>query len=232
MGKLIGLLVIVGGFLVWRRWRKLPSSRAKRKFVFQSIVVGLLLLVILLAMTGRIHYLGAVFAVLVVLLKIGLNLLIRWLPLFARLYGANFAKPRSLKTGILEIVINFANGEVSGKVIQGPHAGSALNDLSESQLQEVLSYCQQQDKKSAYLMQMYLARRFQHSSQSGNSSSSAPSGSMTKEEAAEILGVPINADKDEINQAHRRLIGRVHPDKGGNDYLASLLNRARDLLLE
>ncbi|MCL4165836.1 UNVERIFIED_CONTAM: hypothetical protein GTU68_062351 [Idotea baltica] len=55
---------------------------------------------------------------------------------------------------------------------------------------------------------------------------------MTLEEAAEILGVSIGADKSEINQAHRRLIGRVHPDKGGNDYLASLLNRARDLLLE
>ena len=55
---------------------------------------------------------------------------------------------------------------------------------------------------------------------------------MSVEEAAEILGVPPNADKDEINQAHRRLIGRVHPDKGGSDYLASLLNNARDLMLD
>lgn len=234
MGKLIGLVLLIGGFLVWRRWRKLQSSRAKRKFAFQTIVIGLLILIVLLAISGRIHPLGAVFAAVLAMLKIGLNLLIRWFPLFARLYGASHAQPRVLKTPIIEVEINFATAQVSGKVIDGPNAGKPLDSLTEDELEALLNYCRAKDKKSTYLLQMYLARRFHHQDAkngSAGNSSAGPTGSMSIEEAAEILGISPEADKDEINQAHRRLIGKVHPDKGGSDYLASLLNNARDLLL-
>lgn len=59
----------------------------------------------------------------------------------------------------------------------------------------------------------------------------ARTGVMTREEAALILGVSADAGKDEILQAHRRLIQKNHPDLGGTDYLASKINQARDILL-
>lgn len=59
----------------------------------------------------------------------------------------------------------------------------------------------------------------------------AKSGPMTREQAAEILGIAVDASPAEVRAAHRRLMGKVHPDKGGNDYLASQLNNARDKLL-
>lgn len=229
MGKLIGLVILVGGFLVWRRWRKLESDRARRKFAFQTIVAGLLILIVLLAIAGKIHPLGAVFAALLGLVKVGMNLLIRWLPLLARLYGANYAQPRKLSTETLEVEINFATGKVTGKVTSGSQAGRSLDDLSDDELKELLAQCKSSDKKSAYLLQMYMAQRFRGGS---GGDTAAPAGTMTLDEAADILGVSTEADKEEIAQAHRRLIGRVHPDKGGNDYLASLLNRARDRLLD
>ena len=57
-------------------------------------------------------------------------------------------------------------------------------------------------------------------------------GAMSREEACEILGVPSDADTDSIRAAHRRLIQRMHPDRGGSDYLASRINEAKRRLLD
>ncbi len=56
------------------------------------------------------------------------------------------------------------------------------------------------------------------------------------QEALDTLGLKGNLYKGEINadmvtDAHRRLIQKLHPDRGGNDYLASKINEARDKLL-
>ena len=35
----------------------------------------------------------------------------------------------------------------------------------------------------------------------------------------EILGLPTNASKEDIQKSYRKLSSKVHPDKGGNEYL-------------
>ncbi len=50
-------------------------------------------------------------------------------------------------------------------------------------------------------------------------------------EARALLGVSAWADEAEIRAAHRRLIGRVHPDAGGSTVLAGRVNAARDMLV-
>jgi CysZ protein len=50
-------------------------------------------------------------------------------------------------------------------------------------------------------------------------------------EARAILGVGPDADADAIRAAHRRLIGALHPDKGGSAELTGRINAARDSLL-
>jgi hypothetical protein len=58
------------------------------------------------------------------------------------------------------------------------------------------------------------------------------SGAMSREEALAVLGLPTDADDDEIRAAHRRLITGLHPDRGGSDFLAAQINRARDALVK
>lgn len=58
----------------------------------------------------------------------------------------------------------------------------------------------------------------------------AAKSTMSCEEAASVLGLSTDASLDDIRAAHRRLIGQLHPDKGGSDYLASKINQARDIL--
>ena len=54
---------------------------------------------------------------------------------------------------------------------------------------------------------------------------------MGSTEALAVLGLAEGATKDEIIAAHRQLIQKLHPDRGGNDFLAAQINRAKDQLL-
>ena len=57
------------------------------------------------------------------------------------------------------------------------------------------------------------------------------SGAMSRAEAMEVLGVPANSSKADIQAAYIRLMQAAHPDRGGSDWLAARINQARDVLL-
>jgi hypothetical protein len=55
---------------------------------------------------------------------------------------------------------------------------------------------------------------------------------MDEIEARQILGVGLNASRDEVLAAHRKRIAEVHPDRtAGSQELAARVNAARDYLL-
>ncbi len=70
----------------------------------------------------------------------------------------------------------------------------------------------------------------------GQSASAAQSAVSTKEmsrqEAADILGVTIDANAEEVRLAHKKLMQKIHPDRGGSDALAKQINQAKSILLD
>ena len=100
---------------------------------------------------------------------------------------------------------------------------------------ELLQDCRARDGQSAALLEAYLDRTRGDNWRTADEASDHgippnTQGAMSVGQAAEILGVPADASNEEITAAHRRLIQKLHTDRGGTDYLAALINEARDTL--
>lgn len=59
----------------------------------------------------------------------------------------------------------------------------------------------------------------------------ATTGPLSREQACAILGLNANPSATEVIDAHRKLMQKLHPDRGGSDYLAAQINQAKDTLL-
>jgi len=68
--------------------------------------------------------------------------------------------------------------------------------------------------------------------QAKKSSAASATQSSTLDEAYETLGLQRGASRQEVVDAHRRKMLKMHPDKGGNHEDASRLNEAKKIILE
>ena len=252
---IILLVLVIALYLMYSftRWRKGQSQATLQKNITRvAIYVGIALLV-LLAATGRLHWLFAVIAslagALIPLLRRSLPFLVRYLPFLAGLYRQAKAKnsassPTSgqqskVETRFLRMSLDHDSGDMSGEVLEGDFQGNKLEDLSLEQLIALLSECRQNDPDAAPLLEAYLDRMHQadwreaYHEQGQNQTNNQPnSDKMTAQEAYDILGLKQNATPQEVTEAHRRLMQKLHPDRGGSTYLAAKINQAKDTLLE
>ena len=54
---------------------------------------------------------------------------------------------------------------------------------------------------------------------------------MTRGEASKVLGLKTSSpNKDQVKQAHRKIMMLNHPDRGGSPYIASKINEASETL--
>ena len=138
-----------------------------------------------------------------------------------------------VETAWLAMTLDHASGAVSGTVRQGRFAGRSLDALDRDALFALLDEVAS-DSQSAQLLESYLDR--QHGAEWREAyGARAPrggwAGPMTREEALRVLGLGPTPTPDQIKEAHRALMQKVHPDHGGSDYLAAKINQAKDFLL-
>lgn len=137
----------------------------------------------------------------------------------------------------VHLVIDQLSGRVGGEVLDGSHGGQPLESIPTEDLEDLLARWNQTDLASAEALEVYLEReRGRPAGRPGPGRSSgappvAPVVRMPAEEARAVLGLPPGAGPEAILAAHRRLMLRLHPDRGGSDYLAAKLNEAKDVLL-
>jgi hypothetical protein len=142
-----------------------------------------------------------------------------------------------VRSRLIEMTLDHDSGEMTGTVLAGAFAGHQLGLLDETRLRDLLAECRASDPDGARLLEAYLDRRFphwrEHAQTEEQPQAHAPSqaGAMTPDEAYRILDLHPGASSEEIRQAHRTLMKKLHPDQGGSTYLAARINQAKDVLL-
>lgn len=224
---------------------KLSSKKQNWKWL-AGLLVGILLI---LVATGRLHWIGAVIAAAIPLIRRGAPLLLRYLPQLQQLYqrhkqtqqasssagNNNNNQTSTVTTDWLEMSLNHANREMEGVVLAGAMKGKRLSTLTLVELNDLLYECRD-DSDSTQLLEAYLDARFGHDWRQQQDQSTGEygddGGSMTRQQALKILGLNEGASREEILAAHKRLMQKLHPDRGGNDYLAAQINQAKSVLLK
>ena len=153
------------------------------------------------------------------------------------LKGFDAANIRRQRSDMLDIAIDTSTGSVAGTVTAGPLAGRTLDSLTRDDCYVLLGELNAADQAGLRLFAVYLDSRFpgwredlQGGAHAGAGSHARP-GVMADKEAYQILGLAPGAPEAAIRDAHRKLMLKLHPDVGGSDALAALVNEAKDVLL-
>lgn len=233
------LLLWLGSTLVREFLRSNPAVVARR--MKQGSGVAALIAALFLLLGGRID------------IAFGLAGLGLWLttgqrtPSWRDWGRATRAAPRAgkvytVRSSVVEMRLDHATGVITGSVLVGPLAGQSLDALDRVQLDALLGLCVSADPEGARLLEAYLDRRFA-GWRSANQDERDPGkadgperrpgrpGSMSENEAYELLGLAKGARREEIARAHRALMKKAHPDHGGSTDLAARVNEAKDVLM-
>jgi len=245
---LILLLAVVLLALITRTLLRSSSTSFKQLGRWLLIAAGSGLFIFLL-LTGRLHWLFALGAAIIPFLYRLLPLL-RYAPFLRNLYKRFYATKQSnanpsagqtstVQSQFLRMVLNLDSGDMDGDVLEGQFTGRVLSSLTREELLALLQECRV-DQESTALLMAYLDRQhedWREQADAGQGAeyeapSAADSSHMTIKEACDILGLAPDASEEDVVAAHRRLMQKMHPDRGGSTYLAAKINLAKELLLD
>src|SRR5690349_11293393 len=235
MLSLLGGFAVLSGFLLLiYLFVNADPARLARGLKVTGIVIAIAA-VGTLAISGRL-------AALLMPLAMLMPLLIRVRHILDRYRPPTGGQTSTVATAFLRMTLDHDSGRMEGTVLHGRFAGMRLDELGPAELLALLRECRAEDEEGARLLEAYLDRvrpdwrdelagAGAGAGSPGGGGARPAGGDMSAEEAYAILGLEPGADAEAIKEAHRRLMVKLHPDHGGSDYLATKINRARDVLL-
>ena len=238
MARIILIIAALVLALLIFKWVK--HQPANKRWQYAMIIVGVVLLA--LVATGKLPLLFALVGALIPAFQRIISL-IAYLPMLKRMantFGVNQpsqGQTSQVETQYLQMSLDHDSGKLSGVVKSGLLSGRNLDDLSMDELLQLREYYKLNDEDSKLLLENYLDRAHGNHWRSGQDDTSNTNNStsnntdLTEQDAYAILGLTPGADKKEIITAHKRLMQKLHPDRGGSSYLATKINQAKDLLI-
>jgi hypothetical protein len=225
----LGIALLIGCYLV-ARWFVVAEPRQ----VLRIARVVLFIVAILFAGT-------VIFAGRHILAMLALPALIPFLINLRAMYrraksarGPSSGQTSEIATRFFKMRLDHDSGNMSGAILEGRFQGRMLEELSLEQLIELWQETSAEDPQSAAVLEAYLERVHGDAwreGAGGRGGGARSSGAMTREEAYAILGLEPGASPKQVHDAHRQLMQKLHPDRGGSNYLAAKINQAKDLLL-
>lgn len=234
-------LALLAAVLFLVSWYKRSPPGQQKRMRGRMLLYGGIGIVLLLLVTG---HLNPIMAAIVAALALGQRILA--MANMASMFkgfknsmkgaaGPSAGGASDVETRFLRMTLNHETGEMDGVVLEGAYQGRRLAELALDDLLELLSVCRAGDAQSASVLEAYLDRVHgdgwrgaRHGRQSGAEGEAT---AMTATEAREILGIDKGASREDIIEAHRRLMQKNHPDRGGSTYLAAKINQAKEVLL-
>ncbi|MDG1886485.1 MAG: hypothetical protein P8J85_04730 [Alphaproteobacteria bacterium] len=232
IGSLSGLGLLLYFFI------STPAARLKRIVFWSAGIVSVGIFIFLLyRLSGSFLWSWVVFLIPLILRWRGLIQQIRRAAKTAS--GPAKGQVSSVNTEFLEMNLNHDTGEMSGLVKKGEKKGYRIETLNLNQLLELIEESKS-DAASIQLLERFLDKYFDENWRETSQSSSGryennndySSDSISRAQALKILGLVEPVTDEQIKEAHRRLILANHPDRGGSTFLATQINKAKDVLLE
>ena len=237
MHPILLLIALVAVLFLISWYKKVPKSK-QRQFRNKALLIGGGIIVFFALITGKLHPLFAALAALVPLAyrAMGLFQTFNTIRAFTNRMKAGASpgptpgQASEVETAFLSMRLDHDTGDMGGTVLRGKYKGCELQDLPLDDMLALLDECQS-DRQSMAVLSAYLDRVHEGWRERRGPPPGASAEAMSRDEAHAVLGLGPDATREDIVEAHRRLIQRLHPDRGGSDYLAAKLNTAKDLLL-
>lgn len=234
-------LALLAGVLLFISWYKRAPSSQQQRIRGRMLIYAGIAIVVLLLVTG---HLNPIIAFILAALAVGQRILA--VANMANMFkgfknamkgaaGPSDGNISDVETRYLRMSLDHDTGEMNGVVLEGEFQGRRLSELALDDLMRLLAVCRSEDAQSASVLEAYLQRvhgdSWHEASHAGGAEHGSERSQMSEAEAREILGVGADASREEIIDAHRRLMQKNHPDRGGSTYLAAKINEAKDVLL-